>query len=876
MEIQQIFNAIFGSLNNIVAAIVIAILTVIAIIGMFRKSTNHKVRHFARQSPAILATVGIFFSFWGISIGLIGLDLNDIQNSIPKLLDGLKVKFIASLMGIGASIIVRIAQNFAVEDIVEKDSDEKIINLLADIHNVLSKNENNSPEVLLQELKQAIDELPIEFRKQTTLLDSIKSSLAGEGDASVTTQLGKLRTDMRDSLKDLDTNNQQRSASLNNTLTSNFDNLTRKFEDFARIVAENNSKAFIEALEKAMRDFNNNITEQFGENFKELNRAVGDLLTWQGNYKLHVETLTDNFEVALNSVTSIQSAFSDIQTRSQSFTEVSEGLGGILQKLDLQLQDLNHHLKSLDQVADSAKQAFPIIEDNLMKLTVGFKKSTEQSLADITSTVETVGENLVETTSRLKDTTGKLRESMENQRETLEKTSGEFKEVVGVTLKSLAKETKTSIENYQESLQETVTTQLDSINFNIKQSNAVVNSTIQNASVEFEKSIAETGEVLKTSTDTVAKHLTNATDSMKGMIEEQQSALSSTSTEFKTVVNQTLRDLSDKTQASIQNYQESLEKAVTKQLDSIDSNIQKSNTLVNSTIQNAGTEFEKSIAETGMVLKTSTDTVAKHLTNATDSMKGMIEEQQSALSSTSTEFKTVVNQTLRDLSDKTQASIQNYQESLEKAVTKQLDSIDSNIQKSNAVVNTTIQNASAEFEKSIKTQAESMNKTIATAGDSFKTVIQNTAKEFEVMAETIAESVELQEKTLTNISQDVKVAVDKALRDLTEQSKASIKEYESSLHNIIMSQLNTIKDSVNTASKDFNRLLTENTEKSTSVLVQQTQLLDTALQEELKIAIETMGKLLASLSNQFVKDYSPLTDKLREVVKLAEDLNRGR
>ena len=205
MEIQQIFNAIFGSLTNIIAAIVITILMLIALFGMFRKSTNHKVRHFARQSPAILTTVGIFFSFWGISIGLIGLDLNDIQNSIPKLLDGLKVKFIASLMGIGASIIVRIAQNFAVEDIVEKDSDEKIINLLADIHNVLSKNENNSPEVLLQELKQAIEELPIEFRKQTTLLDSIKSSLAGEGDASVTTQLGKLRSDMRDSLNDLKT-----------------------------------------------------------------------------------------------------------------------------------------------------------------------------------------------------------------------------------------------------------------------------------------------------------------------------------------------------------------------------------------------------------------------------------------------------------------------------------------------------------------------------------------------------------------------------------------------------------------------------------------------------------------------------------------------
>jgi hypothetical protein len=79
MEIQQIFNAIFGSLTNIIAAIVITILMLIALFGMFRKSTNHKVKHFARQSPAILATVGIFFSFWGISIGLIGLDLNDCQ-----------------------------------------------------------------------------------------------------------------------------------------------------------------------------------------------------------------------------------------------------------------------------------------------------------------------------------------------------------------------------------------------------------------------------------------------------------------------------------------------------------------------------------------------------------------------------------------------------------------------------------------------------------------------------------------------------------------------------------------------------------------------------------------------------------------------------
>ena len=174
MEIQQIFNAVFGSLTNIIAAVVITSLTLLALFGTFSKSSNHKIRHFARQSPAILATVGIFFSFWGISIGLIGLNLEDIQHSIPTLLEGLKAKFLASLMGIFASIIVRIAQSFSIEEEqAEANDDKEIVNLLTDIKNVLANNANNSPEALLQELKQAIDELPIEFRKQTTLLDSM-------------------------------------------------------------------------------------------------------------------------------------------------------------------------------------------------------------------------------------------------------------------------------------------------------------------------------------------------------------------------------------------------------------------------------------------------------------------------------------------------------------------------------------------------------------------------------------------------------------------------------------------------------------------------------------------------------------------------------
>ena len=58
-------------------------------------------------------------------------------------------------------------------------------------------------------------------------------------------------------------------------------------------MVENNQKAFIEALRKAMEDFNAKITEQFGDNFKALNVAVKDLVVWQDKYK---ETLNNLIE----------------------------------------------------------------------------------------------------------------------------------------------------------------------------------------------------------------------------------------------------------------------------------------------------------------------------------------------------------------------------------------------------------------------------------------------------------------------------------------------------------------------------------------------------------------------------------------------------
>ena len=75
-------------------------------------------------------------------------------------------------------------------------------------------------------------------------LIAVQQSIAGKEDSTLLTQLKLTRTDTNDRL----------------------DRLQRSYTEFAQKVAENNSKALIQALQEVIRDFNTKISEQFGEN----------------------------------------------------------------------------------------------------------------------------------------------------------------------------------------------------------------------------------------------------------------------------------------------------------------------------------------------------------------------------------------------------------------------------------------------------------------------------------------------------------------------------------------------------------------------------------------------------------------------------------
>ena len=56
------------------------------------------------------------------------------------------------------------------------------------------------------------------------------------------------------------------------------------------------TEEIIKALQNVIKDFNTNLTEQFGDNFKQLNEAVLKMIEWQNTYKDSVQ----EFEKQLN------------------------------------------------------------------------------------------------------------------------------------------------------------------------------------------------------------------------------------------------------------------------------------------------------------------------------------------------------------------------------------------------------------------------------------------------------------------------------------------------------------------------------------------------------------------------------------------------
>ena len=325
---------------NVVFIAIIGIILLLGFVSIFiDKGKIGWIRRLAETASGLMTSVGVTGTFLGIFLGLKKFDVTQIDASVPLLLEGMKLAFLTSVVGLIASIFFRIVKNFAPAQEVDTKSNEDPIALLQLI------------------VKNTADQT---------------RALVGDEDASLLTQIKNTRIDMNDRFKD------QISA----------------FKDFAETMAENNTNALIEALEGVIRDFNEKLSEQFGENFKQLNHGVGKLVDWQENYKDHVEQMELKISEAVTAVEASKNALMQIEESTERIPEHALALKSVVEEAGTAIKVTGGLLVGIETLAGKVGTAYPQIEQNIVDLTSNLERSASEQKKSLSEASDSMTDGL--------------------------------------------------------------------------------------------------------------------------------------------------------------------------------------------------------------------------------------------------------------------------------------------------------------------------------------------------------------------------------------------------------------------------------------------------------------------------------------------------
>lgn len=341
------------STDTVNTCILVTMLVIFGLGLLFTKQVKHP--DFVGYVPTLLTTLGIFGTFLGIVLGLLDFNQNDIEASIPPLLEGLKTAFITSLAGIFTSLIFKTLSTFSFlkPDVVETTASEA------------------TPEAILAAMQAQISEVK-----------ALKEAMVGNEESTLFGQLKILRGDVNDNAKASLTGAKERAVQQQENFEQFSEKLWLKLQDFADTLSKSATEQVIEALKQVIVDFNNNLTEQFGDNFKQLNEAVFKLVEWQENYKMQLEQMQRQYAQGVESISATEASVAHISEQSKVIPESMQELKTVMEVNQHQLAELERHLEAFKVMRDKAVEAVPQIQQQL-----------QATVNDISAAVTTASEH---------------------------------------------------------------------------------------------------------------------------------------------------------------------------------------------------------------------------------------------------------------------------------------------------------------------------------------------------------------------------------------------------------------------------------------------------------------------------------------------------
>jgi chromosome segregation ATPase len=435
---------------------------------------------FVHYAPNLLTTLGILGTFIGIVIGLLDFKVGnnaEIQASIGPLLEGLKTAFITSLAGMALAIIFKVLESIGLLNLSHKEQVPGGV----------------GPE-----------EIHAELRQQREAMEKLTQAIVGEEDATLISQVRLLRSDQRDAAKELkglleaQIEHQELLTKAAKLQIKRFEEFTgqlwSKLDEFAEMLSKSATEQVITALREVISDFNRNLTEQFGENFKELNAAVGKLVEWQENYRQQLENMREQYAQGVQAITTTEASVTKISEESQQIPVAMGELKTVLTTTQHQLDELQRHLEAFRDMRDRAVEAVPQIRDQMDMMVKDVSTAVKDAGEQIMTASQAVNNAIVEGAKEFENRVNRTNEGLTSASDQLANNSEKIREQLEDTVSDINAKVREMIATVTENtgkLGDTLTESNSKLATDIKEVQFQVTDSIESMQKRLEGSLEE-------------------------------------------------------------------------------------------------------------------------------------------------------------------------------------------------------------------------------------------------------------------------------------------------------------------------------------------------------------------------------------------------
>lgn len=361
--------------------------------------------------PPVFPTLGIFCTALGITIGIWDFNTSDIQGSIPELLKGLRLAFVATMAGILGLIIFQKWSGILQKQIddnpnrTRKQTDEisAITELIFAVDQMKADNEKqitNLIESFGKELETKVTIKLIAIEQEISGLNKLiedNQKISSENLTQINTTTNNSRIELTQQLKNLREEQKKTSEKANNNtdeiikaMGENNKLTTRKFDEFSELLRQNNTDSLVEVMKRTTEQFNSQMNELINrlvkENFAELNNSVKNLNDWQTQNKEQIKKLSNKFQETTEMFTISASTLKQVAENTLSLVSDSGKLNTLIQQLskimidDDKFQEITNKLTRTIETLEKTTDSFDLTTSKLNDWVVNEKNFKEAAI----------------------------------------------------------------------------------------------------------------------------------------------------------------------------------------------------------------------------------------------------------------------------------------------------------------------------------------------------------------------------------------------------------------------------------------------------------------------------------------------------------------